>query len=59
MKKSTFWIIIAAISIIFAAHNALTCNIIQAMLGCTLCCSSLVIGAWHEREEREQKVNHP
>ena len=55
MEKSTFWIIVAAISIIFAAHNALTCNVIQAIFGCTLCCSSLVIGAWHEREEREQK----
>ena len=54
MNKSKLWLIIAIISIIFAAHNALTCNIIQAILGCTLCCSSLVIGAWHEREEKKQ-----
>ena len=58
MKKSIFWLIIAIISLIFAIHNALTCNIIQAILGCTICCSSLVIGAWYEREEREQKENH-
>ena len=54
MKKSTFWTIVAIISIIFAAHNALSCNILQSMFGCTICCSSLVIGAWYEREEREQ-----
>lgn len=58
MNKSKLWLIVAIISIIFAAHNALTCNIIQAILGCAICCSSLVIGAWYEREEREQEENY-
>ena len=55
MKKSTFWIIIAAISIILAAYYALNHGVLQAMFGCTACCASLVIGAWYEREEREQE----
>lgn len=55
MKKSTFWIIVAAISIMFAAHNALSCNILQSIFGCATCCSSLVVEAWYERKEREEK----
>lgn len=58
MKKSTFWTIVAVISIIFAAHYALNNGVLQAMFGCTTCCASLVIGAWYEREEREEKENH-
>ena len=54
MKKSTFWIIVAAISIIFAAYYALNHGVLQAMFGCTSCCASLVVGAWYERKEREQ-----
>ena len=52
MKKSTFCIILAAISIIFAANAALSCEIITAMTGITLGCSSLVVGAWYERKEK-------
>ena len=52
MKKSTFWIIVAAISIIFAANAALSCEIITAMTGITLGCASLVVGAWYERKEK-------
>lgn len=55
MKKSTFWIIVAAISIILAAHHALTHGVLQAMFGCTICCASLVVGAWYERKEQEEK----
>lgn len=58
MKKSKFWIIVAAISIIFAVHSTYNLDFIQAMIGCTTCCASLVIGAWYEREEREQKEKH-
>lgn len=58
MKKSTFWIIVAAISIVLAAYYAANHGVLQAMFGCATCCSSLVIGAWYEREEREQKENH-
>lgn len=53
MKKSTFWIIVAAISIIFAVHSACNLDFIQAMISCAACCASLVVGAWYEREERE------
>lgn len=58
MKKSKLWLIVAIISIIFAAHYALNCLVLQAMIGCTICCSSLVVSAWYEREEREQEENH-
>ena len=58
MNKSQVWIIIAAISIILAAYFALNCLVIQGIIGCAMCCSSLVIGAWHERKEREEKENH-
>lgn len=51
MKKSTFWTIIAIIAIIFAAHAACTCQFIPAITGITICCSSLVVGAWYERKE--------
>jgi hypothetical protein len=53
MKKSTFWTIVAVISIIFAAYYALNHGVLQAIFGCTACCASLVVGAWYEREERE------
>ena len=55
MKKSTFWIIVAAISIIFAVHSVMNMNVIQAMIGCATCCSSLVVGAWYERKELDSK----
>jgi hypothetical protein len=55
MKKSTFWIIVAVISIIFAVHSVMNMNIIQAMIGCATCCSSLVVGAWYERKELDSK----
>ena len=55
MKKSTFWIIVATIAIIFAVHSAMNMDVIQAMTDCASCCASLVVGAWYEREEREQK----
>ena len=58
MKKSKLWLIVAIISIIFAAHYALNCLVFQAMIGITTCCASLVIGAWYEREEKEQEENH-
>lgn len=58
MKKSTFWVIVAAISIIFAVHSTYNLDFIQAMIGCASCCASLVVGAWYEREEREQKEKH-
>lgn len=58
MKKSTFWLIVAAISIILAAYHALTHGVLQAMFGCTICCASLVVEAWCERKEREQKENN-
>ena len=58
MKKSTFWIIMAAISIILAAHAALTLQFIKAIIGITTCCASLVVGSWYEREEREQEEKH-
>lgn len=54
MKKSTFWIIVAVISIIFAIHSVINMNVIQAMFGCATCCSSLVVGAWYERKEKEE-----
>ena len=54
MKKSTFWIIVAVISIIFAIHSVMNMNVIQAMIGCATCCASLVVGAQYEREEKEQ-----
>ena len=54
MKKSTFWIIVAAISIIFTIHAVCNIAFIQAMVGCASCCASLVVGAWYERKEREQ-----
>ena len=58
MKKSTFWLIVAIISIIFAAHYALNCLIVQGVFACASCCASLVFGAYYEREEREEKENH-
>ena len=58
MKKSTFWMVVAIIAIIFATHAACTCQLIPAMTGITTCCSSLVVGAWYERKEREQEENH-
>ena len=54
MKKSTFWIIVAVISIVFAVHSIMNTNVIQAMIGCATCCSSLVVGAWYERKEKEE-----
>lgn len=57
MKKSKFWTICAAISIIFATHSVSNLDFIQAIVGCASCCTSLVIGAWYEREEKEEK-NH-
>lgn len=54
MKKSTFWIIVAAISIILAVYYAANNGVLQAMFGCATCCSSLVVGAWYERKEQEQ-----
>ena len=57
MKKSKFWIIVAATSIICAAYYALNHGVLQTMFGCTMCCASLVVGAWYEREEREQEEN--
>ena len=54
MKKSTFWIIVAAISIIFAVHSVSNLDIIQAMVGCATCCASLVVGAWYERKENNK-----
>ena len=58
MKKSTFWIIVAMISIIFAAYYALNCLILQSIFACATCCTSLVVGAWYEKEEREQEENY-
>lgn len=58
MKKSKLWLIVAMISIIFAAYYALNHGVLQAMFGCAACCASLVIGAWYEREEREEKENY-
>lgn len=55
MKKSTFWIIVAVIAIIFAIHSVMNMNVIQAMIGCATCCSSLVVGAWYERKELDSK----
>lgn len=58
MKKSTFWVIVAAISIIFAVHSIMNLNVIPAMFGCTACCASLVVGAWYEREEKEKQTKY-
>ena len=58
MKKSTFCIIVAAISIMFAAYYALNHGVLQAIFGCATCCASLVFGAYYEKEEREQKEKH-
>lgn len=58
MKKSTFWIIIAIISIIFATYYALNCLIVQGIFACATCCASLVIGAYYEREEREKQTKY-
>ena len=55
MKKSKLWLIVAIISIIFAAYYALNCLVIQGIFACATCCASLVIGAWYEREEKEQE----
>lgn len=55
MKKSTFWIIITVISIIFTVHSIMNMDVIQAMFGCVSCCASHIISAWYEREERKQK----
>lgn len=54
MKKSTFWIIVAMISIIFAAYYALNCLILQSIFACATCCASLVVEAWYERKEKEE-----
>lgn len=58
MKKSKLWLIVAIISIIFATYYALNCLIIQGIFACASCCTSLVIGAYYEREEREQEENY-
>lgn len=58
MKKSTFWMIVAVIAIIFTIHAVCNIDFIQAMVGVTTCCASLVVGAWYERKEREQEENH-
>lgn len=58
MKKSTFWIIVAAIAIIFAVHSVMNMDVIQAMIGCASCCASLVVGAWYEREEKEKQTKY-
>ena len=58
MKKSKPWLIGAIISIVFATYYALNCLIIQGIFACATCCSSLVVGAWYERGEREQEENH-
>ena len=58
MKKSIFWLIVALIAILFTTHAACTYQFVSAMTGITICCISLVISAWYEREEREQKENH-
>lgn len=55
MKKSKFYCIVAIVSIIFAANYALNGEIIPALIGITLCCCSLVIGAHYEREENDKK----
>ena len=54
MKKSTFWIIVAVISIVFAVHSVMNMNVIQAIISCATCCASLVVGAWYERKEKEE-----
>lgn len=54
MKKSTFWIIVAAISIVLAAYYTANHGVLQAMFGCATCCSSLVVGAWYERKENKE-----
>ena len=33
-------------------------NVLNTMFGCTGICASLVIGAWYEREEKEQEEKH-
>lgn len=58
MKKSTFWIIAASVSIILAAYCALNNVILHAMFGCATCCVSLVFSAYYEREERTELVKH-
>ena len=58
MKKSKLWLIVAIISIVFATYYALNCLIVQGIFACATCCASLVIGAWYEREEREQEENY-
>lgn len=58
MKKSKLWLIVAIISIIFATYYALNCLIIQGIFACASCCISLVIGAYYEREEKEQEENY-
>ena len=55
MKKSSFWTIVAIVTIIFAVHSACTLQILSSMICITICCAALVIGAWYEREEREQE----
>lgn len=54
MKKSTFWIIVAVISIVLAAYYAANHSVLQAMFGCATCCASLVVEAWYERKEKEE-----
>lgn len=54
MKKSTFWIVCAAISIMFTVHAVCNINFIQAMIGCATCCTSLVVGAYYERKENKE-----
>lgn len=58
MKKSTFWIIVTVISIIFTVHSLMNTDVIQAMFGCASCCASLVVGAWYEREEKEKQTKY-
>lgn len=55
MKKSTFWIIVTVISIIFTVHSLMNTDVIQAMFGCASCYASHIISAWYERKERKEK----
>ena len=57
MKKSTFWIIVTVISMIFTIHSIMNTDIIQAVIGCATCCASHVISALYERKERKEE-NH-
>lgn len=58
MKKSTFWLIVAAVFLLFSIHSVYNMEVLNTMFGCAGICASLVVGAWYEREEKEQKENH-